>query len=72
MKNRKELCIRNQNEEIVAWNTDHSEQEIEELLASHKEDGWHRSCVECVEESIIGLSKNFLEKKQKFSFSHQC
>lgn len=45
-----ELCIRDNQQRIVAWQTGYSEEEIEELLKLHPD--WHRSYAEYTEEGL--------------------
>ena len=41
-----ELCIRDKDGNIVAWQVGYSEEEIDKLLEKHKKEGWCRSYAE--------------------------
>jgi hypothetical protein len=52
MKKEIELCIRDKDERIVAWQVGYSDDEIKKLLERHKKEGWHTSYAEYTEEGL--------------------
>lgn len=52
MKKNAELCIRDREGRIVAWQTGYSDEDLKNLLERHKDEGWHISYAEYTENGL--------------------
>lgn len=47
-----ELCIRDREGRIVAWQSGYSDDELKKLLERHKDEGWYTSYAKYTEEGL--------------------
>lgn len=52
MKKNIELCIRDREGRIVAWQVGYSDEDLKNLLERHKDEGWHTSYAEYTENGL--------------------
>lgn len=52
MKKNVELCIRDREGRIVAWQAGYSDEDLKNLLEHHKDEDWHTSYAEYTENGL--------------------